>query len=535
MRASGRDMQDVVLVEESDAPLGAAGELPDSEAPSSCGPSGPSRARAGLTWLLRTRATSSLVAAGLAIVVATSGAVTAQHERARMAALAGLPGILRPLDGPVTELWRTGSGTDTVYLSGLTGLGGRVLLTENAVNGKTDIVALDARTGEDAWRVQARPAHVQAADATNSYAGGANCAFPRSEDAQQAPVVACVVTDETTSVPVDGAGQMLVGTRAHLLVIDATTGAVLSQSPTDPTTSVVLLGPDLITGQFAADGRVRVTGSGARDGTLGWTFTSPDPVSTDASRQRNLWVWASEGFIAVRAYGGLGTDGRPLAGASWLLSHDGDVVREQVAGSGDGFDTLGVLPGGAMFVETTTTATGARASVLTDAGSGRALTVEATPTGASPDDGSLGGTMLLMQSMTDGALLAYDLATGQPRWTGAASGDGGGPPMVLDGRVVRSRSDGFSAVDITSIDGNTGKTIWSTSVTSNQAGALLTDGRLVLVSRTKSATGAGAVITAYDLADGRQRWEVPIGEEQWLVEIDGRVFGLSGPGLVAYG
>ena len=107
--------------------------------------------------------------------------------------------------------------------------------------------------------------------------------------------------------------------------------------------------------------------------------------------------------------------------------------------------------------------------------------------------------------------------------------------MVLDGRVVRSRSDGSSAVDITSIDGNTGKTIWSTSVTSNQAGALLTDGRLVLVSRTKSTSGAGTVIAAYDLADGRQRWEVPIGEEQWLVEIDGRVFGLSGPGLVAYG
>ena len=536
MRASGRDMQDVVLVEESEAPLGAAGELTDSEAPSSCGPSAPSRARAGLTWLLRTRATWSLIAVGLAIVVATSGAVTALHERARMAALAGLPGILRPLDGPVTELWRVGSGTDTMYLNGLTGLGGRLLLTESSMQGKTDVVALDARTGEEAWRVQARPAQEPAADGTNSYGAGANCAFPRSEDAQQAPVVACVVTDETTSVPVDGAGQMIVGTRAHLLVIDATTGAVVSQSPTDPTTTVALLGPDLITGQIAADGRVRVTRSGARDGTLGWTFTSPDSVSNDAAGQRNVWVWASEGFVGVSAYGGMGADGRPLGGASWLLSHDGAVVRKQVAGPGDDYNSLGVLREGSMFVEATTTATGARASVLTDAASGKALTVEATPTGASPDDGSLGGTMLLMQSMTDGALLAYDLATGQPRWTGAAAanGSGGGPPMVLDGRVVRSRSDGSSAVDITSIDGNTGKTIWSTSVKSDQAGALLTDGRLVLVSRTESTTGARAVITAYDLADGRQRWEVPIGEEQWLVDIDGRLFGVSGVSLVAY-
>ncbi len=540
MRAPGRDMQDVVLVEESDAPLGAAGELTDSEASSSWEPSGPSRAGAGLTWLLRTRATWSLVAVGLAIVVATTGAVTAQQERARIAALAGLPGILRPLDGPVTELWRVGPGTGTMFINGLTGLGGRVLLTENSMQGKTDVVALDARTGEEAWRVQARPAHEPAADGTSGYGAGANCAFPRSEEAQPAPVVACVVTDETTSVPVDGGGQMIVGTRAHLLVIDATTGAVVSESPTDPTTSVALLGPDLITGQYAADGRVRVTRSGVRHGTLGWTFTSPDPVSNDAAGQRNLWVWASEGLIGVSAYGGTGGDGRPLGGASWLLLPDGAVVRKQVAGPGDGYTSLGVLRGGSMFVESTTTPTGAFASVLTDADTGRAVTVEATSTGARPDDGSLGGA-ILMQS-TDGALLAYDLAKEQQRWTSAAAangggggGGGGGGPMVLDGRVVRSRSDGSSAVDITSIDGRTGETIWSTSVKSNQGGSLLTDGRLVLVSRTEPTTRAGAVITAYDLADGRQRWEVPIGEEQWLVEIDGRLFGVSGPSLVAYG
>ncbi len=230
----------------------------------------------------------------------------------------------------------------------------------------------------------------------------------------------------------------------------------------------------------------------------------------------------------------MGDDGRPLAGSNWLLTRDGAVGREQVADPGDGYTSLGVLRGGSMFVETTTTPTGALASVLSDAVTGRAVTVEASPTGASPDDGSLGSVML-MQSMTDGALLGYDFATGRPRWTGAANANGGGSPMVLVGRVVRFGFDGSSA-DITSVDARTGRTIWSTTVTSNQGGSLVTDGRLVLVSRSESTADAGAAIAAYDLTDGRPRWEVPIDGEQWLVEIDGRLFGMSSTGLVvAYG
>ncbi|MGV8978484.1 MAG: PQQ-binding-like beta-propeller repeat protein [Cellulomonas sp.] len=531
MRASGRDMQDVVLVEGSDAPLGAAGEPIDSETPLSWEDCSPSLARAALTSLVRTRAPWSLIAGVLAIVVGTSGVLTAQQERARMAALAGLPGILRPLDGPVAELWRVGS--DSLFINGLTGFGGRVLLIEQSTDGTADVVALDAGTGEEAWRVQAQPAREPVADSGGAYGGGANCSFPRSTDAQQSSVVACVVTDESISVQGADTGVMLVGTRAHLLVIDATTGAVVSQSPIEPTASVALLGPDLVTGQFAADGRVQVTRSGARDGTLSWTFTSPDPVPSDASGQRNLWVWANEGFIDVRASSGTGADGRPAGGASWLISPEGAVVRERLVAPGADDTGLEVLQGGATIVETSTTTAGAQASVLTDAASGRTLTVEAIPTFASPDDGSL-GSAILMQS-TDGALLAYDLTTGQPRWTDAASVTGGGLPMILDGRVVRSRADNSSTVDITSIDGDTGTAIWSTSLTSNQGGSLLTDGRVILVSRTGSTPGARAVIAAYDLADGRQRWEVPTGGEQWLVELDGRVFGMSGRGLVAYG
>ena len=133
MRARGRDLQDVVLVEELDAPLDAAGDLNDPEAPSTGGSYGPSPARRGLTWLFRTRAAWSPIAIGLAIVVGTSYLSIAQQERERMAALADLPGILRPLDGPVTELWRMGADTDAMFINGLTGFGGRLLLTENSM------------------------------------------------------------------------------------------------------------------------------------------------------------------------------------------------------------------------------------------------------------------------------------------------------------------------------------------------------------------------------------------------------------------
>jgi len=104
--------------------------------------------------------------------------------------------------------------------------------------------------------------------------------------------------------------------------------------------------------------------------------------------------------------------------------------------------------------------------------------------------------------------------------------------MILDGRVITSGFDDSTSIDstsvhIASVDASTGATLWSRSVKTSQIGSLVTDGRLVLLSHSES-TARGAVITAYVLADGRQRWEIPIDAQRWLVVMSREVVPLFG-------
>lgn len=497
-------MRDVVLVEiDAGETAGVDGEIaPPASGPHRGGSPGDRLGRARRWWP---------VAAGLALAVATGTVAAGRRETARLAALAEVPGILAPLDGPVTELWRR---ADTSLWVGPTKVTGRLIGVEHGPDGGVDVVALEPATGEAVWRTAARPP-----GATD---GWASCAVPGVPSpptgAGAVPVVACVVADDVVITAESTAGYVYYPTRARLLVLDATTGAVVSDAPTEPSTSVAALGADLVISRVDADGRAHVTRTDAHGTADRWTFISPDPVPVDDSRQRVASVDVVGGLVVVEA------------GSSWVLSADGDVLDVWAPGpTTEPGGRVEVLRGGRLLAEPVAIDdVGTSGSKVMDLTTGRPFEAAGSPVHPVFDDGSL-GDLLLMESSEEGDLVAYDIASGRPRWTIADTAGGG--IMVVDGRVIRAEGD-----ELQSIDGRTGKPVWANPVGEPAPSPQVTDGRLVLL--TQQDPDRGTVLAAYGLDDGRLRWSAEVTDGVnlfYLFAIDGGLYGWSDLGLVALG
>jgi len=133
-----------------------------------------------------------------------------------------------------------------------------------------------------------------------------------------------------------------------------------------------------------------------------------------------------------------------------------------------------------------------------------------------------------MSSPAD-TLIAYDRASGRPRWTAPAGGGGPASALVIDGRIIRTGVD-----RLTSIDGRAGQPLWTTPVELAEMSALATDGRVVLLTRPRP--DGGSTLSAYGLDDGRLRWETELRRDNlWLIGVGGRLYGLLDQGLAALG
>ena len=287
MGASRPHMQDVVLLDADDAA---------HPAPARAGGVAPRLRRVRRWWP---------VGAALALVVAAAAVVADRRDVAHLAALADVPGILAPLDGPVTELWRS----DGARYSDLTEVGGRLLGVRDRPDGSVDITALDPRTGTVLWRAAARPP-----GALDTWA---RCASPDealpTDQASPRAVMVCVVVDEVGTHE-NAAGFWPYAIRSRLLVLDAATGAVLSDEPAAPSTSVAAIGTDLVVSRVDPGGRAQVARTDARGTTDRWTFTSPGPVPEAASGRPEARVTVVDGRVVVDA------------GSGWVLAGDGEVL-----------------------------------------------------------------------------------------------------------------------------------------------------------------------------------------------------------------
>jgi len=248
-------------------------------------------------------------------------------------------------------------------------------------------------------------------------------------------------------------GETVHTTEAHLLLLDAVTGATRSSEPVDPTTSVAFLGADLVTAHFDADGRVHVTRADPSSSTVRWTFVSPGPGGKDALGRNAVGLGVTGESIVISSVSNVTTKEtangleRTTEVSSFVLSADGKVIRTRTtdpATSGGYSGGTDLLLGGRFYAEQAPTPADAGsdgyATTLTNAATGAAFTVPGFPYGAYPDDGSL-AELIFVQSDKEAA---YDLASGRRRWVVPDTALNGGSSIVVDGRLIPEPTTGPS-------------------------------------------------------------------------------------------
>ncbi len=491
-------MRTVELVEVDDA--GVRAEGPDDAA----GPDVahrralPSSARPGRRGGRRRVRRWGAVVAALAVVAGTASVAQDRREDARLAAVGDLPGALDPVDGALTEIW----SSDQRLWSPLWPVDGVLVGVSDTWDGSRDVVVvgLDLRTGRTRWSTTVVPS-------TTTPIGGVRCVVPDAPagGGEADRVVVCVSIDELGPDPQEM--SLLEPRRARLLVLDPTTGDLLDERDVDPTTSVAALGADVVLKDVSEDGRSRVTRRDPVEGRVRWTFTAPRST-------------VPPGYSPVRVEDGLVL----VPGeAGWVLDADGGVVHAWRAGRPAVGGWIDVSRGRVLVAAMRDLL----ASLLvTDLRSGRSFQTDGYPLTPTVDDGST-GELVPVQSATGDGMVAHDLGSGRPVWS--VPGSDGGGVLVLDGRVVRAEPDVLRAVDA-----QTGATAWSVPAKGGGPYGLFTDGS-VLVRGERDGQGQG-VLVGRNLDDGRLRWTTALDDGlEELVEADGRLFGLTSDGTVAFG
>lgn len=453
----------------------------DADAPA---PQDPARSVRRRWWV------ALLVAVALALVAAQ--VVSDARERARVAAVGRVPGVLAPQPGPPRVAWRLDDDTVDVVVVG------RDLVEEQiAADGAMTLTARDVATGAERWTVPVldAPAVPLAEDATRY---GLQCA-----DGPGLPGRLVCLTHDATSVSTpDGQGvsttRSTPATTATVVVVDLGDGEVRERHGADEGGAVAAA--------LEVVGDQVVLAAPLDNGTTAWAL---DPT-TGAQRWR---VRAETGF-----------------GGGWLRW--GGEVR--VVPVGD--EAVAVLGAGAVLLDasdgTATGSAGTLATVLGTRPDGSALVVasegytrligpegdvrlDGGPVPVTVDDGSVPDLALTLS----GGLRAWDASTGETRWR-ARDVTGTQEALVVGGRV--HAHDGYR---VSTLDARTGELLWEVAAPELFSGdaavaGLATDGALLLVEgRDASASRAGLV--AVDPGDGTVRWVADLPDVTSVGTIDG--------------
>ena len=147
--------------------------------------------------------------------------------------------------------------------------------------------------------------------------------------------------------------------------------------------------------------------------------------------------------------------------------------------------------------------------------------------GGAPGGGKPGGS--------GGAIVAYDLTTGDQKWKWTGGSPAYGSPSLLtlgDTKAIVAETSG-NAVAVNAADG---KLLWETTFTSQYNGTSpVVDGQTVLLSSAGAGTKALKLTLSGDKADAKELWNRDAGVQfNTPVLKDGLVFGVSHPGNLLF-
>lgn len=444
----------------------------------------------------------------LVVVVVLVGVQVAAglRERAAVAALAQVPGVVRPVDEDVRILWARDAGGSELW-PGRTGDGVLVSL-HRASDGSQALVAVDELTGDRRWTTPLADAHADHADEGFSPVGGC---VPEPADSGR---IVCLVTDaylafrETENV-------LVPSETSRVVVADLADGSVVAEHDAPGAVAFTALPGAVAVAVSRADGALVVTTTDVLTAQERWQTVVPS-----AGDDPDEYGFVDRSTTLLRTVDGLAvvTAGRRLT----LLDGDDGATRTGIDAS-DGYTDVARLGVVAAFARD-----GERRETTTLVGDGPDLRLPGRLVQVSADDGSLSDLVLAVGSR----IRAFDRSTGRELWD---VGHGlSGSALVVRGRVYLSTPDGVVAVD-----GRTGAELWRAPVLVGRTmGDLVTDGHHVLsaqqrpdepgtVTALNDWPGVGELV-AYRFADGG---------EDWRVDLPGTLLGVATVGhtLVGWG
>jgi len=451
--------------------------------------------RPGIVDVVRRNPVRSLVAAA-AVLALVAAALVGQlvvdaRERARLARLSDLPGVLRPVDLPLRTLVATEGDVAGAMQYGVPV--GRTLVagSYSPVLADPEVMAVDRSTGEVVWQVAVGlpPATEPAPDVETQNDASSNvwCSAVdepavdgSGDDAEHARVACTVSRSYGWRLREDGSGSE-VAVRG-LVVLDATDGAVVSRHDEELGAEIFTAGDGYWVTTLDDDQRGVTVVARTYDGDERWTTHIDVPGSVPPGITP---------FVAHddrRTVLGVGT-------RAWVLGPDGSTVATIGSGSGDG--GLSLVPGGVLIQSYGAVGGRPGAGVLwRDDGTQVDLGGD-EPFWFSLDDGSRPDAFFTVSGGT-GPLVRRD-EDGDEMWH--ADVMVGSSAVLLDGTAVVAGGDQLAAVDV-----DTGDVRWRTTMPM-PVDQFFTDGRVLLGVN-------GRTVRAYGADDGVLRWTARLVEHE---------------------
>ncbi|WP_456788562.1 outer membrane protein assembly factor BamB family protein [Cellulomonas sp. P5_C5] len=462
-------------------------------------PEEPERRHRSRRWLL--------VPAAVVVALLGTQLVVEARERAAVAALAQVPGVVRPVDEDVRIVWTQDAGGSELW-PGLPGDGVLVGLQRTS-DGSQELVAVDELTGEPRWTTPLADAHVDHADEGFSPVGGC---LPEPGGTGR---VVCLVTDAYLSFR-ENENVLVPSETSRVVVADLADGSVVADREAPGAVAFAVLPGAVAVAVSRPDGTLVVTAADVLTGRERWQSVVPsagdEPDANGYVDRSTALVRAGDGIAVVTAE-------RRIT----LLDGAGGSVLSRVDAS-DGF---------AADPEQGTVAAFAVDDVGRDSttllgGGGPELVLPGRLARVSADDGSVPGLVLTVGSR----IHAYDRSTGRERWD---VGHGlSGAALVVRGRVYLSTPDGVVAVD-----GSTGEELWRAPVLPGRSmGNLVTDGQHVLSAQQRpDEPGTVTALNDWPGVGELVAYRFDDGGEDWRVDLPGTLLGVESVGhtLVGWG
>ena len=455
---------------------------PVHESSPGSGPPRPARTRLLRRWWP--------VAALVVLGVVASGLVVAARDRAFVARVAGVPGMVRPLDEPPTRLWETRGST----------LPGTVLAADGALvvlaEGQDEwtVTAHEPETGSQRWSAVLAPTSRAGFEST-----AAICpALP----GDVGDLVVCLVQVPRVVYSDDASNQE--PARIAVVPLSARDGTRLGEwDVRGEIVSMDRVGDDLVIGTVDAAGHMVVERRDARTGDLVWSMITPDVMSSATST-------AAAALRVLPTVVVISGGGPTLV----LDVDDGTEVLTsarfsgiQVATLGDGFATWAPVGGGHLHAPDGT----------------ELYRLDGLPAQLYADDRSEPDTLVVDAGP---AVVGHDLDTGAELWRTRTMLD---PQVLVSHRLVVSGASTYGVLDATD-----GTELWDADIGEVLPWNPLSDGSVVIGPGV--APDGSPELWGRGLSDGVRYWSVPLPEDVRRVDaVAGHLIVRTDDELIVYG